>query len=147
MNYPPVETTLPHEPPMVLLDHILQSDSSRTECVVKIREDSPFLTAKGVPCVISLEYMAQCIGAHVGLEAFERGEKPELGFLIGCRNIEFHVAYLPLGSDLVVVAEEGMSVAGFGYFHCEIRNQKHLVAAGALSVASFSSINTDSNDT
>jgi predicted hotdog family 3-hydroxylacyl-ACP dehydratase len=132
---------------MVLLDYILQSDSSRTECVVKIREDSPFLAAKGVSCVISLEYMAQCIAVRVGLEAFERGEKPQPGFLIGCRKMEFHVADFPLGSDLVVVAEESMNVAGFGHFHCEIRNQGRLVAAGVLSVASLSSNNTDSNDT
>jgi predicted hotdog family 3-hydroxylacyl-ACP dehydratase len=145
VNYPPLAETLPHEPPMVLLDRILHSDSSRTECTVKIQRDSPFLKGNGVSCIIALEYMAQCIAVRAGLEALERCEKPEPGFLIGCRKMEFHVAEFPLGSDLIVTTEKSLSVAGFGHFHCEIRNQDQIIAAGVLSVATFSSQNTDSN--
>ncbi len=120
---------LPHRPPMVLLDSVVEHDASRTVCTTTIGENVLFREPGGlVPAWIGLEYMAQCISAHSGLRARAAGEPPPVGFLIGSRRVEFHCAGFAPGQVLTVTARHVWGETGLGAFACSL----HDAATGAL---------------
>ena len=59
----------------------------------------------GVPAWAGVEYMAQTIAAHAGVEARARGEPPAIGFLLGTRAYSTSVEKFPNGSKLTVTVE------------------------------------------
>jgi predicted hotdog family 3-hydroxylacyl-ACP dehydratase len=121
---------------MVLLDAVLAHAADETTCVVTIREDSPFRESNGpVPGWVGLEYMAQCIAAHVGLIDHATGRAPEIGFLLGARGLAFHVdGYFP-GQALRVSARRLWGQGRLGAFACSIRDSRTdvLLAEGTVN--------------
>lgn len=107
---------LPHAPPMILLDKILQIDSAgkTCSCEVRIHAESCFADpVKGVPCYVGVEYMAQTVGVLAGYLQKEGGaEAMSLGFLLTA-DIKYQKdKWYPLGTILQVRVErdwgEGM---------------------------------------
>ena len=70
---PHVRELVPHEPPMLLLDAVRSYDGDTIVCAVTIAADGLFVEQlngqPGVPALIGLEYMAQCVAAYAGLAA------------------------------------------------------------------------------
>jgi predicted hotdog family 3-hydroxylacyl-ACP dehydratase len=105
--FPPIETLLPHRPPMVLLDEVVACDEARLSAVVTIRPTSLFLEANRVPGHVGIEYMAQACGAFAGAEALRRGEAVRIGFLLGTRRYIMHAPWFHLGERLTVSVSLG----------------------------------------
>ncbi|MCL2076504.1 MAG: 3-hydroxylacyl-ACP dehydratase [Betaproteobacteria bacterium] len=128
MSYRPIIDYLPHRPPMVLLDRVVEVEELRIVCEVAIKVDSPYCDGAAVPGWVGVEYMAQSVGALSGWRSLARGLPVKVGFLVGTRHYQSHVPEFRVGEMLrVAAAEELMTDDGLAMMRCTLHN-----ADGAL---------------
>lgn len=97
-----------HRAPMLWLGRIEAHDESETRCLVAVADCGTLRDADGgVSAHVSLEWMAQCVAAHAGLERGARGEAPVLGLLLGSRCVRFARPAYTAGERFRVVAVRG----------------------------------------
>ncbi len=74
---------LPHAPPAILLDRVLEWDEGMVEAVVNIKPGIPFyIDGYGVPAHVGLEYMAQSCGAWADCTPKRRNNRYALDFCL-----------------------------------------------------------------
>ena len=134
-KWPPVLELVPHEPPMSLLDEVLDFQADTMVCAVTIRADAPFVQPAGVQAVVTLEYMAQCVAAWAGLTGRLMGQPVRIGFLIGCREMLLHRDRIAIGTCLTVVCKRVWGDSVLGSFECEVSDEAGCVATALLSTA------------
>ena len=132
--FPPIETLLPHRPPMILLDAVVACDEARLSAVVTIRPTSLFIEAYRVPGHVGIEYMAQACGAFAGAEALRRGEAVRIGFLLGTRRYIMHAPWFQLGECLTVSVSLGYRDESMATFDGRIDVTGTLAAEARLTV-------------
>jgi len=125
----PVSELVPHDPPMVLLDRVLAFEESTLVAEVTIRADSMFCDGGGVPGWVGIEYMAQAVAAHAGLQARQRGEPPAIGYLLGTRSYQCDAEIFPVGETLTVHVESLFVEMALGAFACRIETDRPLAKA------------------
>jgi predicted hotdog family 3-hydroxylacyl-ACP dehydratase len=125
----PITELLPQGPNMIVIDRLVAYDAKRSVASAEVRRNSKFFDATGVPAWVGIEYMAQTVAAHAGFEARLRGSPPTIGFLLGTRSYECHVAEFPLGADLRIVVQPLFEEAGLGSFSCTIEHDELLARA------------------
>ena len=130
---------LPHRPPMMLLDEVLDVCASSATCLVHINEDSSFYlpSISSVPSCVGLEYMGQTAAVSDGWQT-ERGLiDPCLGFFLGCRRYVAYTSRFDVGTSLRVTASGATFVGDYlATFDCciaRMADDKKL-AEGSLSV-------------
>ena len=111
----PVAELVPHEPPMLLVDELLEWCPERARVRATIRAGGPFVSGGRMPATILLEYMAQAIAVAEGMAERQGGAKQggakrdehAVGLLLGTRDLELRVDALAVGDrlDLRVVRE------------------------------------------
>ena len=116
----PVAELLPQGPEAVVIDALVEHSATRSVAVAHIDERCTYWEHSGVPAWAGIEYMAQTIAAHAGLEARARGEPPAIGFLLGTRAYSTSVDTFPNGSKLTVTVEPEIVDDGFAAFKCAI---------------------------
>jgi len=119
---------------MILLERIIEKDKGRIVCEAVIRENAPFVETEGIRAHVTLEHMAQCIAAGAGIDSIENGEAQRLGFLVGCRNLTLHRAWIPIGSTLRISVDSQWGHDSLGLFHGEVHLEDELVSEASLSV-------------
>ena len=120
-GYPDVARLVPQSGPMCLLSRVVEHSSAHTVCAVDPERSELFRDTQGrVPAWVGLEYMAQCMAAHAGLEAGGAGPRPAL--LLGSRRLRISVDSFPTGGELVVSARHHRGEEGLVAFDCEIRD-------------------------
>lgn len=88
MEYPEIDTLMPHAAPMLLVRRVLEHSPDETVCEVDTADSGLFRARDGrVPGWVGLEYMAQCAAAHGGLVARAAGIAPPAGMLLGTRRL------------------------------------------------------------
>lgn len=121
---------LPHTGEMVLLDRILSFGEDRLSAVLTVRGDGLlFGDERSVPAWAALEYMAQAIGAYVGLQAKQAGQPIRLGFLLGSRLLQSNVGTLPVGCKLAVTVEKIVQDEQLGVFDCRVSGDNIEISA------------------
>jgi predicted hotdog family 3-hydroxylacyl-ACP dehydratase len=128
----PIGELLPHGPEMTVIDRLVEYSPQRSIATVVVRESSPFFVSAGVPAWVGIEYMAQTIAAHAGVEARLRGERPAIGFLLGTRAYESEVGEFPLGCGLTITVEPVVVEARLAAFKCSIATD-HVVATATVN--------------
>ena len=116
----PVSELIPHDPPMVLLDRVLSCDETALVAQIEIRPGLPFCESDGVPAWVGIEYMAQSVAAHAGVQARARGDSPSIGFLLGTRAYKSSVSVFPKGSKLQIMVEKLFTDSGLAAFSYRI---------------------------
>ena len=128
---------LPHRPPMLLVNRLLEISQNHSIAKIWIDEQAPFFTEAGVPAVIGIEYMGQTAALIAGYQ-LERGlTEPHLGFLLGTRNYTCQQEFfLPNQTLLVECREKALVGDSLATFDCQIKleNQKDVIAQSNLSV-------------
>lgn len=126
---------LPHEPPMVLLDHIEDYGSDYVVTKVLIEKAKPFfIEDHGVPSYVGIEYMAQTCGVLAGLQSKEHGSPISLGFLLGTRNFHVKKPWFKLGESLSVHVKEVFRQEQMGVFDCCIKEGSESVVTAQLNL-------------
>ncbi len=152
--YPPLQSILPHRPPMILIDELVHWDEREVVCSVTIRDDAPFVVDGRVPALVSIEYFAQTVAAFYGYLARHR-QQFTMGMLLGTRELELRTDFFHVGDALTITGRElwnggastgeassaGASSAGaapvggtLAQFRCELLRGPELLALASISV-------------
>jgi predicted hotdog family 3-hydroxylacyl-ACP dehydratase len=132
--FPPLAELVPHRPPMILLDALLEWAPGRARCAVRLRPDSPFMEDGRVRAVVALEYMAQAVAACAGMDARQAGRRPGDGFLLGTRDLELCVDHFAAGDALEVLVEQEAVDEQLVRFRCRVRRGEEPLALAVLSL-------------
>ncbi len=100
---------IPHKPPALLIDEVVELDDLRVICAVS-RQAPAFVADARLPAAIGLEVMAQA--AAVWLCKQESGEGG--GMLVQARNLVLYEDFLDLESGLLVEVEHLPPSSGTG---------------------------------
>jgi predicted hotdog family 3-hydroxylacyl-ACP dehydratase len=131
---PAIAELLPHRPPMLLVDELLECSPGRARAAVRLRADSPFMEAGRVRALVAIEYMGQTAAACAGLLARTSGGAPSVGLLLGTRELSLEVEHFHAGDTLTVEAERVAADERISSFRCQVRRGDALVAAAVLNV-------------
>ena len=131
---------LPHTGKMVLLDSVIECSESRVVALATIQKDCILLptdTATHLPTYLSIEIMAQTVGAWAGAVALSQGEKVRIGFLLGTRRFDMPVAEIPVGTQLRCEATlSWQDDTGMGVFDCVLLDNQNnnTIATASLNL-------------
>ncbi|MCH2108659.1 MAG: hypothetical protein MK135_04985 [Polyangiaceae bacterium] len=131
-----IRELLPHRPPMLLLKELIQVDAATIQCVPDTSATSIFAEKEHLDIIVSLEWMAQAVGAFVGSARIREGRTPQIGFVIGSRRIDYHVDRVDLNAQLIVHAAPLWLEKNSGSFQCSVTRQDcgMVLAEGNLTV-------------
>jgi predicted hotdog family 3-hydroxylacyl-ACP dehydratase len=119
-SYSP-QDLLPHAPPMVLLDRVVDWTETTVTAALTIRPETPFFEPRrGVPSHVGIEWMAQACGLFAGLEAKSTGQPVRLGFLLGTRRYRAERFWFIEGEQPVISARLSFRERGMAVFDCHI---------------------------
>ncbi len=146
MAYPALDTFLPHRPPMILIDELVDCGEHSVVCAVTIRDGAPFVADGRVPALISIEYFAQTVAAFFGYHARNSPEKFAMGMLLGTRELDLAVDHFHVGETLTAAGTITWSSGEMAQFSCELRRGGELVARAAITVLQASAPPSPSSD-
>jgi predicted hotdog family 3-hydroxylacyl-ACP dehydratase len=136
---PRIEDLIPHRAPLRLLDELVSHSAEVTMCRVRITPESTFVRQGQVPCLVAVEYIAQCIGAHSTLESIRAAGgapvSPRIGYIIGVRTFELHRSHFLVGDELMVSARHVWGNHQAAAFHGQVTCGDSVAAEGDLTVA------------
>ena len=141
MNQFTVDSLIPHEGKMMLLDRVIASDEETIVCEVTVRDDGLFGDENSVPAWLGVEYMAQTVAAHGGMKRRLAGKPIQLGFLLGTRRYHSNVDRFAVGSQLTVTATRLIEDQGISVFDCRITGDAVEVSAKLNVYQSDSAVN------
>ncbi len=101
-TFPRVEELVPHRPPMLLIDEVVEALPEGIRTRVHLTPYSPFMTPSGIGSAMGLEYLAQSAAAWFGVLSRQSGGAPRAGMLVACRSYEATVAFFDAGQTLDV---------------------------------------------
>ncbi|WLG62903.1 hotdog family protein [Pseudomonas sp. FP1762] len=122
MSHWPLAELLPHAGDMILIDAIERFDDEQIFTRLTVKPDGLFNLPDGsLPAWVGVELMAQSVAAFAGCHARQKGNPPELGFLLGTRKFECNVAAFVAGSELTIHGLRSLEDDnGMGVFECHI---------------------------
>jgi predicted hotdog family 3-hydroxylacyl-ACP dehydratase len=133
----PIQDTLPHRPPMVLIDEIVARKPGRITVAVTVRPPELFFRpGRGMPVHVALEWMAQACAAYGGADARDAGCTPRIGFLLGTRDFRATRSWLSEGERFEVEAVLDFHDDELASFSCEVTDARdgRSVARASLTV-------------
>jgi predicted hotdog family 3-hydroxylacyl-ACP dehydratase len=132
---PPLVDFMPHRPPMLLLDHLVEHTETLAVCTKTLRADDPFVADGEVSSVLALELFAQTAAAHFGYLAHQRGGGFAAGALLGTRRLDLDVPRLRVGDTLEIRATQVMAMPPASQYECVMLRDGLEIARGAINVA------------
>ena len=123
-----LEDVLPHRPPMMLIDRIVECDTNDGTITVEavIREE-------WTDSVSAIELMAQSAAALAGAADIASGHKGKAkpGFLLGTRKMELFLPAFKAGEICTVKARRIFNDAETASFECSVERSNGTTAATA----------------
>jgi predicted hotdog family 3-hydroxylacyl-ACP dehydratase len=102
----PVADYLPHRPPMLLIDEIVEATRDRITCRTTIHPDCVFARDGAVHPSAMIEFVAQACAILAGITAARDGDPAKTGLIVGCREVAFAVDSFAVGDQLEITAEK-----------------------------------------
>ena len=119
-GFPDVVELLPHRPPMVLVEELLEVDEDRAvaRCRCRIGMDSPLLQGGRIPLMLMIEMLAQSAACLKGYIELKRGLPIRPAYLVRIDDLD--LVRMPAPGEAVEV--ETVEQRGLGdYFVYEAR--------------------------
>lgn len=117
----PIKHLLPHRDEMVLIHGFVERGDSWLIAAVDLARPNLYSTEHGIPSYVALEYMAQTISAYAGSQNATKQLPPQIGFLLGTRQLDCLATYLPTaGIALVRVDAVFAEEAAVSLFECSL---------------------------
>jgi predicted hotdog family 3-hydroxylacyl-ACP dehydratase len=133
----PIQDTLPHRPPMILIDEIVAREPGSITVAVTVRPQALFFQpGRGMPVHVVLEWMAQACAAYGGADARDAGGTPRVGFLLGTRDFRATRSWLSEGERFEVKTVLDFHDDELASFSCEVSDTRdgQSVARASLTV-------------
>ncbi|CAG0966307.1 3-hydroxyacyl-[acyl-carrier-protein] dehydratase [Gammaproteobacteria bacterium] len=124
---------IPHRPPMLLVDDVLQWGPERIEARRTVRAGDPFVEYGELSDPALIECLAQTIAAGDAQHAREKGGRVVKGFLTGLTNLKFH-ARAKVGETIELEADCLRRMEGMGLFKAVARVGQRVLAEGTFKL-------------
>jgi predicted hotdog family 3-hydroxylacyl-ACP dehydratase len=134
MTFPAIEELLPHAPPMLWVDEVCGCERDLVRCKLTVRDDHVFVEDGAVDPLIAIEWMAQAVGALVGLWDRQNQIDPRPGFLIAIPEACLEVEQFQVGDVLIITAKRIWGDEQLASFECLVERAGVEVARAQLSV-------------
>jgi predicted hotdog family 3-hydroxylacyl-ACP dehydratase len=128
---------IPHGGAMCLLDEVVSWDARRIHCRSRSHLDpaNPLRRDGRLAALHLIEYGAQTMAIHGGLDAQSRGENAAPGLLVSAREVQLHLEYLDdLPDALELHAEQQLANANGWLYAFRALCGERLLASGRLAV-------------
>ena len=123
---------LPHRPPMVLIDRVLEFSAESGKGEYKIKSDCPFLDSEqNFPDYILPECFAQTVGAVSGKNILKSGHEVKESYLVGIKTFKIYDK-VKKGDTLTTQVKQDAVLNNVFIFSGTIKRQKDLIAEGTL---------------
>ena len=124
-----------HEPPMVLLDRVIEVERNGACCTCITSPDSLFhLPGLGVPGWTAVEFMAQCVAVSAGACARVEGRPIPLGLLLGTRHLQLALDLFDADREYRVESRlHFKDDSGMAAHQCSIRQGGSVIAQARLT--------------
>lgn len=130
---PAIADLLPHRPPMLWLDEVLEHGEHHIVCGLEVQDTPAYCDEGQVDCTIAVEWMAQAAGAFIGLRDRAGGDAPRPGFLIGAPQVTFEADSFSIGQRLRVEATHSFGDANLASFECRVLQGEAPLVSGTLT--------------
>lgn len=136
--YKTIEEYLPHRPPMILLDYVVDIGDEIVHCASYVNREGVlhhFLQDDGsLPSWYLIEIMAQTVGVWNGHCELVQNSVPRLGFLLGIRSFQSEITSIPYSSKLITVGKKVLQDDTIANFECHTILNDQIIAKGLLTV-------------
>lgn len=135
-----IAARIPHAGNMCLLDSVSDWGPDHIRCQASSHRDpaNPLRSAGRLGVLCGIEYAAQAMAMHGGLQAAppgEAGQRPKAGFLASVRSVSAHVARLDdSASDLQVEARRVSGDETLVMYEFSVRDADRLLIEGRAAV-------------
>ncbi len=129
-----VSELIPHKPPMLMIDNLLEINERASVSEMTVRDDMLFVDGSGKLAEASYpEIISQAVAAQEGFRRFG-GKNPLVeGFLLGIKNFEI-LGESRVGDDLRISLQKKTRFGDFGILSGEIFRGDELIARGEVKV-------------
>ena len=134
MALPAIVDLLPHRPPMLLVDEVLEHVGLTVRCQTTIREGNPFVRDGEVSSLLAIELFAQSACSLIALLHSSAGASLQSGALLGTRSIVLHEPTLSVGDVLEIRCEERMAIGPAAQIECVLIRAGVTLADGSINV-------------
>lgn len=132
-GFPPVAELVPHEPPMILVDELVEWSPTHALVQAQVRRGGPFVSDGKLPATILLEYMAQAIAVADGMSARATGRR-DIGLLLGVRELNLEIDAVAVGDVLDIHVAQRFGDDKLAAYACEVRRGGEVLASGVVNV-------------
>lgn len=131
-----LEDLLPHRPPMLLIDQILEVDSGHAVTLSRVAGTWPLSDRHGVAPLIMVELAAQTAGVCNGWDRIRTQglDSDQMGWLVAVKRADFFIAHLPIGTMVTVRAENTLAFDKFREVTSRVYHEDHLLAEVVLQL-------------
>jgi predicted hotdog family 3-hydroxylacyl-ACP dehydratase len=130
----PLADLVPHAPPMLWIDEIVEHGDESIVCRVTLREEHVFLDAGQAESVVVVELMAQSVAAFVGLADKLKGDVPRPGYLVAIPAARFFVPLVTLGQVIDIMCARRFGADKIASFSCVARHGNVALAEAIINV-------------
>lgn len=123
---PPIAELVPHAPPMLAVDELVECAPGRAVARLVVREDR-FTRDGRLDSIVLLESMSQVVAACLGYEATREGGAVRVGMVVACREMVVARPAVAVGEELILRVERTQGTDAVSQFETETRD-----GAGAL---------------
>ncbi len=100
---PPLDTLIPHRPPMRFVEQILGEADDGASCLCRIPPDCAWVAGGATPAFVALEAAAQTAAVWEALRrSRESGPgRARIGYLVSVKDVVLHRTTIPAGCDMM----------------------------------------------
>ncbi|MCB9667131.1 MAG: hypothetical protein H6715_03305 [Myxococcales bacterium] len=130
----PVDKLIPHRPPILFLDRVLEVGEEFIVCLVHVAPEMAFVNDERMESLVAFEFMAQSAAAYAGAKAAGVQQGHTAGYLISVRDLSLATGSFSVGDVLVVRAHHLWTDKGFSQFQCRVTREGEPLAEGQIGV-------------
>ena len=133
-----IETHIPHQAKMCLLDEVLSSSEAGTRCraISHRASDNPLRAFGRLGAAAAIEYAAQTMAVHGAIVAEALGSRAPRGFLASLRNVRMSVERLDdLTEDLITEVRRLAGDASTAMYEFVVLANEREVVSGRATIA------------
>jgi predicted hotdog family 3-hydroxylacyl-ACP dehydratase len=141
MNRSWIESRIPHQGRMCLLDEVIEWDPHHIRCRTQTHRapDNPLRSHERLGVACGIEYAAQAMALHGalagGLQGTSAGSPSRVGLLASVRDVRLHVLRLDdIDSDLVCEAAHLAGDSLTALYEFALRDRDRILLSGRASV-------------
>jgi radical SAM protein with 4Fe4S-binding SPASM domain len=125
---------VPHQPPILMLDRLLEVKERASVSEMTVRADMPFVTAAGELAAAAYpEIVSQAIAAQEGFRKLGSSNPFQEGYLLGIKNFRI-LGTAKVGDNLLIAVHKAVKYGDFGIIHGEVRKGGEIIARGEIKV-------------